>query len=301
MHVRVVIPHYFREVDEGETIQLGEGFGSRQRGARQKRAVALQRCISGLINLQRSKTQLILDLTQAKPVSFSLNPVQGLQDELSVEIIIVIHTQETCLDNVLLANHSCLRVLPCPNIEPKCLGFSARDYLLRHPQPADLNLYLEDDLVVHDPLFFDKLLWLSEATDYSSVLMPHRYEVLPLECICSRFIIDGKIPVEFMSTWHIPCENVFSAKFLDYGIVEFDRPSNPHSGFFALSKSQVEELQSVNLPVEGFNGPLETAATFTVGQHFQILKPSLQQAAFFWIEHAFPSFLGYVATHKFRD
>lgn len=296
MHVRVVIPHYFREVHEGETLQLGEGFGSRQRGARQKRAVALQRCLSGLINFQRSKTQLILDLMQAKPVVFDMQPEQGLQDEVSLEIIVVIHTQETCLDHVLLANYSHLRVLPCPSTQPMCLGFAARDYLLHHPQPADLNIYLEDDLVIHDGLFFDKLLWLAESTDNSSVLMPHRYELLPAEHICSRLLIDGKIASEFMSSWHIPIENVFCSKFLNHGVIAFDRPSNPHAGFFALTKSQIQQLRGVSFPVEGFNGPLETAATLTVGQYFQILKPSLQQALFFSVEHASPSFLGYASS-----
>ncbi len=294
MHVRVVIPHYFREVDEGETIQLGEGFGSRQRGARQRRTVALQRCLSGLINLQRSRSQLILDLTQAKSDSFITRSVPGFEDELSVEIIVAIHTQETCLDDVLLANYPHLRVLPCSNTDPRFLGFAARDYLLLHPQPADVNVYIEDDLVVHDSLLIDKLLWIAEVTDHSSVLMPHRYELLSVENKCFRLLIDGKISSELMSAWHVPCNNVFSSKFLGHGVISFDCPSNPHSGFFALNKVQVEQLREATLPVEGFNGPLETAATLTVGQHFQILKPCLQQASFCWIEHGSPSFLGYV-------
>ena len=294
MHVRAVIPHYFQELKDGEQVQIGEGFGSRQRGARQRRTVALQRCLSGLINLQRSRLQLILDLKQAQPSSFEMRPMSGLQDELSVEIVVAIHTQETCLDDVLLANYAHLRVLPCPNIDPRYLGFAARDYLLHHPQPADLNLYLEDDLVVHDSFLIDKLLWIAEVTDHSSVLMPHRYELLPSEYRCSRLLIDGKIPSEFMSAWHVPCENVFSSQFLDHGVITFDRPSNPHSGFFALSRAQAEQLSEVALPVEGFNGPLETAATLTVGKYFQILKPCLHQALFCWIEHGSPSFLGYV-------
>ena len=123
MHVRAVIPHYFLEAKEGESIQLGEGFGSRQKGARKKREVALQRCLSGLMNLQRSRSQMILNLIKAQPASFEMQPIPGLQDELSVEIIVAIHTQETCLDDVLLANYSHLHVLPCPNIDPHLMHF----------------------------------------------------------------------------------------------------------------------------------------------------------------------------------
>ena len=294
MLVRAVIPHYFREINEGETIRLGEGFGSRQRGAKQKRALALQRCLSGLINLRRSNRQLMLDITQAKAEEFDVQSDVRLSKEVSIEIVVAVHSQDTCLDQILLLNHSHLRILLCSDIDPINLGLAARDYLLHHESPADLNLYLEDDLVVHDSLFLDKLIWFAEVTDHQMVLMPHRYESLASSHSCGSLFIDGKICPDFIAHWHRPQKDVFSSSFMHEPPVHFDCPSNPHSGFFALTKNQVKKISCHQLPTDGFVGPLETAATFTVGLSFKIMKPSLRNAMFLCVEHGFPSFLGYV-------
>lgn len=294
MHVRAVIPHYFQELKAGEQIEVGEGYGSRQPGSRQRRSIAFQQCLLGLINLRRSRKQLILDLVAAQPESFDMRARVGLDEEISIEIVIVIHSQQTCLDAVLLANYQYLRVLPCPNVDPHLLGLSARDYLIHHPDPADLNLYLEDDLVIHDELFLDKLLWVARATEYESILMPHRYELLPVSHRSSKLLVDGHIEFEGSCDWHVPETGVFSNRFLDGRLISFDRPVNPHSGFFGLSKYQVESIANKELPVNGFVGPLETAATLTPGLFFQILKIALPDASFFWVEHACPSFIGYV-------
>ena len=293
MHVRVVIPHYFQELKAGEQIEVGEGFGCRQPGARQRRSIAFQQCLLGLINLRRSRQQLILDLVSAQPESFDMRAHAGLDEEISIEIVVVIHSQQTCLDAVLLSNHQYLRVLPCPSVDPQALGLSARDYLIHHPDPADLNLYIEDDLVVHDYLFLDKLLGLAVATEYESVLMPHRYELLPVSHRSSKLLVDGHIEFEGACEWHVPEAGVFFNRFLGGQMISFDRPANPHAGFFGLSKYQLESIAHQELPLTGFVGPLETAATLTPGSFFQIFKTSLSDASFFWIEHAFPSFLGY--------
>ena len=51
MRVQVCIPHYFKEhADPGDNPN---GYGSLRTGARLARSIALSRCISGLLNLQR--------------------------------------------------------------------------------------------------------------------------------------------------------------------------------------------------------------------------------------------------------
>jgi hypothetical protein len=69
---------------------------------------------------------------------------------------------------------------------------------------------------------------------------------------------------------------------------------NPHSGFFGLNRDQVFELRTLPLPTEGFVGPLETAASLSVGIAFKLLKPSMESRDFLAIEHAHPSYLGYL-------
>ena len=177
MHVRAVIPHFFKEADQGQALEIGEGFGCRQPGSRRLRSLSLQRCLLGLLNLQRSLTNAVLNLQTACAEEYNSFCEIGLPSTLSLEVIVVIHSQKYCLDDILLDFSHALRVLPCPDIDPRCLGIRARDYLIRHPSPADLNIYLEDDLVVSDPFFLDKITWFADLMDQDAILLPHRYEL----------------------------------------------------------------------------------------------------------------------------
>ena len=296
MHVRAVIPHYFHEAEEGETIQLGEGFGSRQRGARSRRVLALQRCLLGLLNQATRGQESFLNIKTTKCELVDVHDNNHQFKEVTIEIVVVIQSQQTCLDNVLLDFGDHLRVLPCGIEDPRLLGLKARDYLIRHPEPADLNLYLEDDLVIQDPYFFDKILWVARQSQHTAVLFPHRYEIIPgsMNKSSSRLFIDGAIDIEEIALWHEPKANIASGKFLGDILVSFDVPVNPHSGFFGLTADQIWLVRDSHLPESGFVGPLEVAATMTVGNFFQIWKCSPVCASFFAIEHAFSSFLGYL-------
>ena len=60
------------------------------------------------------------------------------------------------------------------------------------PDPAHLSLYMEDDLDIDDPYFFDKLVWFHHRTDHKFILMPHRREVCSSELPRSLYV-DGPI------------------------------------------------------------------------------------------------------------
>ena len=68
--------------------------------------------------------------------------------------------------------------------DPRQLPHAARAFLLKDDAPgdADLSLYLEDDLVIHDQLFVDKMLWFTEKLNHQYSLMPHRYELTGVMC-----------------------------------------------------------------------------------------------------------------------
>ena len=87
--------------------------------------------------------------------------------------------------------------------DPKQLALEARDWLLKHPEPADLNLYLEDDLVIHDRLWPEKVLWMAECSDQKAVLLPHRYEALRV-LVPPRLYVDGRIDTGPQLAWHQP-------------------------------------------------------------------------------------------------
>ena len=158
--VRAVIPHFFAEASV-PVREIGAGFGSRQAGGRLARSIALSRCLHGLLNLRRSAQDLQLDLRTAAGVA---TPASIESLEIKLEIVVLVH-QDNCLFDVIAPFVPQVQLLRCDLDDPRELGLEARDWLIRHPLPADLNLYLEDDLVIHDVLFLIRFYgWLSIPT-----------------------------------------------------------------------------------------------------------------------------------------
>ena len=185
--------------------------------------------------------------------------------------------------------------------DPRRLPHAARDFLLADQAvgEADLSLYLEDDLVMHDRLYVDKLLWFLDRTNHRLALMPHRYE-LTAEYGSPRFFVDGPMACDHFPSHHSPAEHVASGAFCGGEVIHFDCASNPHSGSFSLSAVQRQQICTEKVVDDGFVGPLETVATFTVLQHFPVLKPAWSQRDFLALEHAHPSFLAYRSRPKPR-
>lgn len=287
--VRAVVPHYFAEAS-APVREIGAGFGSRQPGGRLARSIALSRCLHGLLNLRRSKRDLQLDFRTASGVD---SPASNETHEIKLEIVVVV-CRDACLLDVIASLAPQVQVLQRDLDDPRELGLAARDWLITHPSPADLNLYLEDDLVIHDPLFVDKILWMAQRSNQQCVLLPHRYELTRRLDLPPRLLIDGDIDNDEIKAWHHPCAGIATGEFMGQKGLQFDSPSNPHSGCFGVSRSQLLVLRDRELPRDGFVGPLETAATYTVGCAFVLLKPALLNRHFLMVEHGHPSYLGYL-------
>ena len=287
--VRAVIPHYFAESSE-PVREIGSGFGSRHPGSRVARSIAFSRCLHGLLNLRRSVKDLQLDFSTSSGIT---TPAATDSCELKLEVVVVVH-QSACLLDVISPLVPQVRVLRLDLDDPRELGLAARDWLISHPSPADLNLYLEDDLVIQDPWFADKILWMAHRSNHQCVLLPHRYELTHRLDLPSRLLIDGDIDHCAFEAWHRPSASIATGEFRGQQGIQFDCPSNPHSGCFGISRPQLLFLQGQELPRDGFVGPLETAATYTVGSAFMIVKPALANRRFLMIEHGHPSYLGYL-------
>jgi hypothetical protein len=287
--VRAVIPHYFAEAS-APVREIGSGFGSRQPGGRLARSIALSRCLHGLLNLRRSIKDLQLDFRTAAGVA---TPASMETVELKLEVVVVVHKDAFLLD-VITPLVPQVQVLRRDLDDPRELGLAARDWLISHPSPADLNLYLEDDLVIQDPLFADKILWMAHRSNQQCVLLPHRYELTRRLDLPPRLLIDGDIDQDATQAWHRPFVGIATGEFRGLKGLQFDCPSNPHSGCFGVSRKQLLVLRERELPCDGFVGPLETAATYTVGCAFLLLKPALANRWFLMIEHGHPSYLGYL-------
>jgi hypothetical protein len=291
--VRVALPHYFRETLESS------GYGSGRQGATGSRSLALARCLAALLQLERASDDLVLNIGErclnATGGQRGLSPLTALQMEIHV-----FTTGGHYLHGVLAGFAGAVTVHDVNLEDPRTLALAARDFLVRHPQPLDLALYLEDDLVIGDPLFLDKQAWFLARCQHQAVLMPHRYELVPGKR-GQRLLVDGPLRPDFINRFATPVTAGARGRFWDSQEVSFDRTANPHAGLFCLSQPQLEKLKDKALPNEGFIGPLETAATLTALAYFPVLKPSLENRGFLWVEHGHPSFQGYTKSLKIAE
>jgi hypothetical protein len=283
--VRVVIPH-FQQM--GEELQ---GHGSTRSDQALMRCLAVARCLGSVLALARSERDELLDIA-AQTIRLTPEPsyprirLAGIQVECHVFV-----TGQAWQRELLAPFASRIRLHQVELEDPRNLPAAARSYLLeQEDSPADLFLYLEDDLVINDRLYVDKVLWYCERTQHRSVLMPHRYE-LTGSPDAARLFVDGPIDVDYLRGFQEPRAKVASGRFWDGQEVSFDVASNPHSGSFAISRPQWLQLRRGSKAAKEFVGPLETVATGTVLQEFAVLKPSWDCRDFLLLEHAHPSFL----------
>ncbi len=281
-HVRVCIPHHFREdIDDPR-------YGSRRPGSRLARCLALGRCLAALLDLQRRREQAQLGIGQSSIDQFPCRPEADMVGNVRLEIHVCSDGRHQ-LDEVLQHFNGQIHRHRIDLADPRQLALAARDLLIQHPQPADLNLYLEDDLVISDRHYLDKMVWFQELCGHRMVLMPHRYERLDRDDV-GVLLVDGPLRPGFIGRFTTPRHNVLQGRWRAGPAIDFDVATNPHSGSFCLSRAQVKQLKGQELPRQGFIGPMETAATLTVLGHFPVLKPALQQWRFLAVEHGHPTF-----------
>ncbi len=181
--------------------------------------------------------------------------------------------------------------------EPRLLGFECHAALRdRLSAGYDYYCYLEDDLLVRDPLFFVKLRWFASQLGEESLLMPNRYEVARGRIVHKAYV-DGPIRAEATA----PFQNVnehpeLAGEALGLRMV-FRRPTNPHCGGFFLTAEQMAAWVAKPYFLDRdtrFVGPLESAATLGVMRTFRVYKPVAENAAFLELEHPGTGFLSQI-------
>ena len=287
MRVHVCIPHFARE--EVDPDANPQGYGSLRAGGQFERALALNRCLHSLLGLQRQAELTVLNIHQ-KRIDHAPSQLPPLELQISV-----CTDGEHQLNQVLDLFGPRIEIVRLPPDDPRKLPLACRDHLIANRAGADLLMYLEDDLVIHDPAFFDKQHWFLNKTGHRFALMPHRYEPVH-QAGLHQLLVDGPLSPEFIGRFMTPQPNAAKGLYGGREAVSFDLASNPHSGCFVVSATQADELSQQPLPREGFVGPLETAATLTVLHRYPVMKPSLEHWRFLQVEHGHPSFRSYLNT-----
>jgi len=285
MRVNVCLPHYIQE--QGDPAANPNGYGSLRQGATLKRSLAMGRCINSLLNLQRSARTAVLNIA-TQQIDHWANDTSPLEINITV-----VTDGNHRLDDLLEHFGNRVQVLDLDLDDPRQLPLACRDHLIETSDGADLLAYLEDDVIIDDPEFFDKQLWFLEKTNHRFCLMPHRYERCHSDGL-DKLLVDGPLDPNFIGQYAQPQPNAAQGAYRGVETVSFDITDNPHSGLFVVSAAQASILRGHDLPRSGFVGPLETAATLTVLQNFPVMKPNLKNWTFLCVEHGHPSFLHYL-------
>ena len=166
MRVHICIPHFFRE--EADPAANPENYGSLRAGGQFQRAFALNRCLQGLLGLQRKEELAVLNIHHKR-----IDRVPAHQTPLELQISVCTDGEHQ-LNQVLDLFSPLIEVVRLQPDNPRDLPRVPRSSN-RQRASADILMYLEDDLVIHDPFFFDKQHWFLK-TKHRFTLMPHRYE-----------------------------------------------------------------------------------------------------------------------------
>jgi hypothetical protein len=173
---------------------------------------------------------------------------------------------------------------------PLLLGYECHEVLRQSLGRYDFYCYLEDDLLLSDPLFFRKLAWFGETAGADAVLQPNRFEFASqgtMKLYCDGNIVDPRVSPRYQNRQDRPRleGTLMGTRFA------FQRVDNPHAGAFFLSAAQMEAWAAKPYfldRADGFWGPLESAATLGIMRCFRVYKPARENAGFLEIQHLDP-------------
>jgi hypothetical protein len=279
-----VIPHFCCK---------GNGFYGSTSGDTAGRISILERVIGGLHVALGSRQAFLLWLQQHVPGKGNGHVINANDAFRSVVDVVVCTTGEHHLIRGLRIPQNLYRHQPT-DAEPMRLGFACHEVLRKAIGNYNWYCYLEDDLLITDPMFFSKMEWFVKEFGEETTLTPHRFE-RSLSEPAHKLYHDGSVRSDFTAAW----QDVNDRQFLDADAlgasIRFERWPNPHSGCFFLNARQMESWASKPWFGDGdssFAGPLESAASLGIIKTFRQYKPSPKNAAFFELEHLHPRYLG---------
>ena len=163
-----------------------------------------------------------------------------------------------------------------PFFNPLYLGYRAQDELAKHVQDYDWFLYIEDDIVINDGSFLDKLSRFNRFSGYpNAILFPNRYEMYEGK----KYYID--LTIEPRLAWDkVSAVEVDGTKFAEC--------SNSHSGLYCLSKTQMEHWIASGRTwnyQDIMVSPLESAGTYCLMECFKIYKPHPLNLSYLEVRH----------------
>lgn len=267
MRVLLAIVHYFK-------AEEGSRHSSTDARRRDQRAAALRLAIDSWRGHLGATTALNIEHKR-------FERLRGAVDSLDIVVL----TNGT--DHLLDEEHARARGVRHVAVKaenPRMLGFAAQRLFADARNGYDLFCFSEDDLRLGDPGFVARIAAFQDAFGWRRLLMPNRFEWNPQGPTIKTWI-DGDLRPGVTERWRNPLPD---EDFLRLGPITFRRALNPHSGFHAVTATQLAHW--IRQPHFGdgdcsFISPLESAATLGVMKTFPIYKAFGPDAGFLELEH----------------
>lgn len=284
MKLLFAIPHFYKKNDDSFNNRYGSSESPPERRVR-----ALCETV---LTLHQTFGKQHCEINIADKTAI---PVGGIAQH-DIDIVICTTGEHHVLDHLPISKG--LYHHHPTDAEPLKLGFECHDVLKNHLNQYDYYCYLEDDLLITDNLFFEKLNQFNAQTETIDLLQAHRYEVQHKGPYFKAYV-DGDLKPEVTERYQDISENPnLNLKLLGMDI-NFRRPLNPHSASFFLSNDQLNYWMSQDYYLDrdtSFVGPLESAASLGIMKTFRIYKPDRSNPDFLEIKHADNRFIHQIGT-----
>lgn len=273
MKVLLAIPHVFAPKE-------GSLYSSQTEAKRGLKQEALLQATIGNLNRHRQRHWIHASLGKSQPVvNRELSSPDGIQ--LTIRLFT---PPGASLANSLPQDPDLERLDPGVS-DYSHVPLVASRHVLEESQAFDLVGYMEDDLLLGDPEFFAKILYLDRYSDGNYAFLPHRCEHIPGQGdVILSGDPDGGRPDLFWDTGeilNIPWP---------LGQRRFYRATNPHSGCYFLSRRQAGKVLKYwtdhewTAPFQ-LSGPLEQAGSGMLLPVLKIMKPVPAHFRFLMVRH----------------
>jgi hypothetical protein len=176
-------------------------------------------------------------------------------------------------------------------VDPLHLTFECRRVLAERFGEYDEFACIEDDIVMSDPLFFDKLAWFRRHVPPDAVLLPNRFE----RHQGLKVYVDGPLGEEETERF----QDLSAPAVVECGwpgvSVRCSQVENPHSACWFVSAAQMDAWRrhpEFDVPRDDFRvGPLESGMCPAVNGPFRVFKPVLPRPDVLEVEHATHEYL----------
>lgn len=279
MRILIVIPHFYAP-HHTEPVDRPR-YGADKTTFDKRRAI-VQHCLDQLnANFIASRYELDVS-TRLLGATVFRTPARH-----HLDIIMCVRQPAHLLDSLHLPRGTRIGVT---RNTPREIGFHCHKLLAHHVDQYDWFGYMEDDMAIEDPFFFDKIVWFNETFGDRYMLQPNRFEAVA-ERGDTKVYVDGPVPDDGVNI--IPRQftgEKKTARLLAQD-VEFEARKNPMAGCFFMNRAQLQtwmQRPGFGEPYVEFFGTMECAQILGPVLTFTVMKPSGLTSDFLEIRHLDP-------------